>query len=369
MNSALPSLNRRRFLQTAALAGAATAVGLPALAADPAPPRRRNLKLGLDNFAVRAMGWKAPQLIDYAVKLKTDSLFITDFYALENFEDKYLKDLRAKAADQGLQIQLGTWSICPTAKSFKKDWGTAEELLALGIRMAKALGSPVLRVVLGNRDDRKSEGGIEARIADTVKVCKALRTQAVDAGVKIAVENHAGDLQAAELVSLIEAAGKDFVGANLDSGNAVWTAEDPLASLEKLGRYAFTTSLRDTMIWESPNGAMAQWTAMGDGVVDWKIYFDRFEKLCPGVPVHIETISGFAHEIPFGKPGFWDGFPRTGADDRARFTALARRGKALAPFKPAQGQDRKQAEQEYQKAELERSLHYCKNTLGLGLKD
>jgi sugar phosphate isomerase/epimerase len=202
-----------------------------------------------------------------------------------------------------------------------------------------------------------------------VKVCKAIRTQAVDAGVKIAVENHAGDMQAAELVSLVEAAGKDYVGVNIDSGNAVWTAEDPLASLEKLGPHTITSSLRDTMIWESPNGAMAQWTAMGDGVVDWKVYFDRFEKLCPGVPVHIETISGFAHEIPFDKPGFWDGYPRSGADDRARFAAFARKGRALAPFKPAQGQDRKQAEQEYQKAELERSLHYCKNTLGLGLKD
>jgi hypothetical protein len=116
MNSATPPLHRRRFLQTTALAGAAAVAGLPALAADTAKPRRRNIKLGLDNFAVRAMGWKAPQLIDYAVKLKTDSLFITDFDALENFEEKYLKDLRAKAADQGLQIQLGTWSICPTSK-------------------------------------------------------------------------------------------------------------------------------------------------------------------------------------------------------------------------------------------------------------
>lgn len=369
MNSALPPLNRRRFLQTTALAGTAAALtGLPSFAADTAKPRRRNIKLGLDNFAVRAMGWKAPQLIDYAVKLKTDSLFITDFYALEKFEDSYLIDLKKKAADQGLQIHLGTWSICPTAKSFKKEWGTAEEHLALGIRMAKAIGSPVLRVILGNRDDRKSEGGIEARIADTVAVCKKLRTQAVDAGVKIAVENHAGDMQAAELVSLIEAAGKDYVGANLDSGNAVWTAEDPLDNLEKLGRYTLTTSLRDTMLWESPNGAKAQWTAMGDGVVDWKTYFDRFEKLCPGVPVHIETISGFAHEIAFSQPGFWDGFPRASAEDRARFAALARRGQAIPPFKPAQGQDRKQAEQEYQKSEVERSLHYCKTVLGLGLK-
>jgi hypothetical protein len=88
------------------------------------------------------MGWKAPQLIDYAVKLKTDSLFITDLDAFESFEDSYLKNLRAKAASHDLQIQLGTWSICPTSRAFRNKWGTAEEHLALGIRMARVLGSP-----------------------------------------------------------------------------------------------------------------------------------------------------------------------------------------------------------------------------------
>jgi len=70
--------------------------------------------------------------------------------------------------------------------------GTAEEHLALGIRVAKGLGSPVIRVILGTGEDRKSDGGIEARIADTAKVCKALRTQAIDAGVKIAIETTPG---------------------------------------------------------------------------------------------------------------------------------------------------------------------------------
>jgi len=69
---------------------------------------------------------------------------------LESFEDGYLKDLRRRAADHALQIHLGTWSICPTSKAFKNKWGTAEEHLALGLRMAKAVGSPVLRVVLGS---------------------------------------------------------------------------------------------------------------------------------------------------------------------------------------------------------------------------
>jgi sugar phosphate isomerase/epimerase len=365
MQPKLSSIDRRTFLKTLSAAGATVAAGRSALAQ---PARRRNIKLGLDNFAVRAMGWKAPQLIEYAVKLRTDSLFITDFDALEKFDDAYLGDLRRKAADQGLQIQLGTWSICPTSKAFKNRWGTAEEHLALGLRMAKALGSPVLRVVLGNGEDRKTEGGIEARIADTVKVCQSQRSRALDLGVKIAVENHAGDMQAWELVTLIEAAGKDYVGANMDSGNATWTMEDPLASLETLAPYVVTTSLRDSAIWESANGATVQWTAMGDGTIDLKTYFARFAELCPGVPVHLETISGFNRELPYLKSDFWKVWPKVKASDFARFVALAKKGRPRDPWKAPEGQDRKLAEQEYQKSEIERSLRYCKVELGLGLK-
>lgn len=362
MESRRNQLDRRTFLKAGVVATAALAMAPTSFA------QEKKIKLGLDNFAVRDMKWKADALIDYAAQLKTDSLFITDFYAFENFEDSYLTGLRKKAADKGLDIQLGTWSICPSSRSFKKDWGTAEEHLGLGIRMAKALGSPVLRVILGNQDDRKSAGGIEARIADTVKVCKALKSRAVDAGVKIAVENHAGDMQARELVQLIEAAGKDYVGANMDSGNAVWTLEDPMTSLEILGPYALTTSLRDSAIWESEKGATVQWTAMGDGTVDLKAYFKRFAELCPNVPVHIETISGFNREFAYLQPGFWDIFPNMPAKDFAKFVALAKKGQPRDAWKAPQGAPREKAQQDYQKGEIEKSIRYCKETLGLGLK-
>ncbi len=358
MRSSLLS-NRRNFLKTVATASAAVALTPKVLAEDQVP--RRNIKLGIDNFAVRALKWNALELIDYAVKLKTDSLFITDFNkeTFASFEPSYLAEIKKKADDNNLQLHVGSWSICPTSKKFRKDWGTADEHLALGIRVAKALGSPVFRCILGMGDDRSTEGGIEARIEDTVKVLKAARSRAVDAGVKIAVENHGGDMQAWELVTLIEAAGKDFVGANIDSGNAAWTFEDPLENLEILGPYVATSSLRDSMIWETENGAAVQWTAMGEGCVDLKKYFDRFAVLCPGVPVHIETISGFPRELALYKKEFWNVWPKARAKDLAKFIALAKKGHSIPPSKSAN-------DPEFQKGEVERSIKYCKDVLGLG---
>ncbi|MCP5518703.1 MAG: sugar phosphate isomerase/epimerase [Verrucomicrobiales bacterium] len=360
MNETSPACSRRDFGKTLALAGAGLATGLAARAQESSAPR---LQLGLDNFAVRAMGWKAPALIDYAASLKLDTLFISDLDAFESHDDGHLRELRSRAADRGLAMYLGTWSICPTSRTFRDKWGTAEEHLALGIRMAKALGSPVIRVVLGGREDRKTDGGIAARIEDTVKVCRGCRSRALDAGIKIAIENHAGDMQARELVTLVEAAGADYVGVNLDAGNSTWTLEDPLAALEILGPYAHCTSLRDSMIWESENGARVAWTAMGEGLVDWKTYFARFVELCPHVPVQIETISGFNIEFPYLKPEFWEVWPEARAQDFAHFLALAKRGHAIDAVRP----EGREAQQAYQREDLEKSLTYCRS-LGIGIR-
>ena len=42
----------------------------------------------------------------------------------------------------------------------------------------------------------------------TVKALHTVRSEALDSGIRIAIENHAGDMQAREVKSLIEAAGK-----------------------------------------------------------------------------------------------------------------------------------------------------------------
>jgi len=352
--------DRRTFLKT--LATASAAVMMPGTVRAQQSAAKQRLKLGLDNFSVRAMGWKAPALLDYAASLKLDTLLISDLDSYESLEEKPLQEVHAKAEGLGVQIHAGTWSICPTSKAFKNKWGTAEEHLALGIRVAKALGSPVLRCVLGTGEDRGTPGGIEARIQDTVRVLKAGRNRAVDAGVKIAVENHAGDMQAWELVQLIEAAGKDFVGATMDCGNATWTMEDPFTNLEILGPHVLSTGIRDSMMWEYEDGVKVAWTAMGEGLVDWKKYFARYAELCPQAPVNLEIISGFSRPFPYLKDDYWKVWPKAKAADFSDWLALAKRGKEIPSHRSADSK----TEQDYQQAEVARSVTFCREKLGLG---
>ena len=361
--------SRREFLKATVATGLALAApGLVAPTPATAADRPRRIKLGFDNFSLRAWGWKAPQLIEYAAALKLDSLFITNLDALERFDGAYLADLKARARDHGLDLLLGSWSICPTSRAFRNTWGTAEEHLRLGLRLARALGSPVFRCVLGTREDRKTPGGIEQRIEDTVRVCRAVRNEALDAGVKIAIENHAGDMQAWELITLVEAAGKDYVGVTFDSGNVTWTLEDPIESLTRLAPYIVCTHIRDSMVWETETGARVAWTAIGEGCTDARALFAKLAELCPGVGVHAEIISGFSVDFPYLQPEFWEVWPKARGADFARFLALAKKGRPVPPFRPPEGADRQQAEREYQKAELERSLAWCRDVAGLGLK-
>ncbi len=222
--------SRRGFLASLAALGAAhltdSARGL-GLAAE------RKIKLGFDNFSIRAFDWKAPRLIEYASSVDVDTLLLSDLDVYESLDEDYLRGIRDRADRAGIELQAGTGSICPTSNSYNKEkWGKAEDHARLLIRTAKRLGTPVARCYLGNRRDRDSDGGIYRHIEAMLKVLKTVQSEAEDANVKIAIENHAGDMQAWELVELIKAAGKHFVGATMDPGNAAWTIEDPLVNLE-----------------------------------------------------------------------------------------------------------------------------------------
>jgi len=342
-------MNRRQFLALGAL---------PVLAQHSAAVR-----LGIDLFSIRSQGWSPFEYLDYCARQGARVVHFSEIRFLGSLEAEHLRQVREHAQQLGIQLEIGMRSICPTSTMFEPKLGTAEEQLVRMIEAAKTIGSPIVRAVLGSMADR-TPPGIESHIEDTVRVLRAVRTRAVDTGIKIAIENHAGDMQAWELVTLIETAGKEYVGATLDSGNATWTMEDPLTSLETLAPYVLSTGIRDSMVWEDANGAQVQWTALGEGLVEWPKYVEKFAALCPAAPFNLEIISGFAHPVPYLKEGFWDVWPKARASDFVKFLALARRGKPLGSHKSPDAK----AEQEYQKEQLERSLRYAKEVLGLGLK-
>jgi sugar phosphate isomerase/epimerase len=200
------------------------------------------------------------------------------------------------------------------------------------IDAATVVRSPIVRAFLGNSADRKT--GIEKHIDNMLAVLARSRSRIQDAGIKIAIENHAGDLQARELKMLIEAAGTDIVGACLDSGNPVWAIEDPHLTLDTLAPYVLTSHTRDSALWNTPGGATAQWTRMGEGNVDIKRYLRTYIERCPGTPVSLEVILLGPRTFNYRDPEFWTSYKTTPAWEFARFLTLCERGEPMAATPP-----------------------------------
>jgi hypothetical protein len=83
MNPQISGTDRREFLKNLVAAGVGLSVG-GIVAAEESSGASQKLKLGFDNFALRAMGWKAPALLDYASAMKLDSILISDLDAYDS---------------------------------------------------------------------------------------------------------------------------------------------------------------------------------------------------------------------------------------------------------------------------------------------
>ena len=134
-------------------------------------------------------------------------------------------------------------------------------------------------------------------------------------------------MQARELKMLVEAAGRDFVGVCLDSGNPLWTIEDPHLTLDTLAPYVLTSHVRDTGVWRTPQGAAVAWTRMGEGNIGIENYVRGYAEKCPGRPLSLEIIVTGPRFFNYLDPKFWDAFRQTPAWEFARFLALAEKGR------------------------------------------
>jgi 3-oxoisoapionate decarboxylase len=342
MTDASNTPDRRSFLKT--MGAAAIALGAdnaPSLAA--AAQTKPNVRLGLDMFSVGAQQWTPFEQMDFAAKWNVKMVHFSEIRFLGSPDWKValdpanLRKVRARADELNLDVEIGMRSICPTSSGFDKAAGTAEEQLGRMVDAARIMRSPIVRCVLGSQADRS--GPIEKHIETTAAVLKNTRSKIMDAGVKIAIENHAGDMQARELKMLIETAGKEYVGACIDSGNAVWTIEDPHLTLEVLAPYVLTSHMRDSYVFNAPGrGTAVQWSRMGEGNIGMEDYIRKYVAQCPGAAVSLEVIVSNAPRVfNYRDPQAWTIFQTTPAWEFARFLALCDRGVPRELPPPGQG--------------------------------
>jgi sugar phosphate isomerase/epimerase len=362
-------MQRRQFIASAAVGAVSAASQKSAFCMDDTAGKR--VPLGLDGHSMRSMRWKkwkATELIEFAAEQRLDAALFNGLHYFESLETSHLKGLKDLAERHEINLYIGAGAIANNGKQFKDTYGTAEELLITGIRVAKALGSPVVNVRIGSIDDRFLEGGIQPRIDEAVRVLKASSSRAKDAGIKFGFENHAADLRSEELVALVEEVGTDVCGVMLDPGNGLWALEDPMKHLQTLAPYTVCNSIRDYTVWPSDEGAMFQWMAVGEGMMDVPKYVTTLANSNPGMPIFVESISNSARPIPYLTKEHWKAYPNLDASQIIDFLALVRKGKGTKIDVPIDGKDQKAFDQEHERSEFLKSITYLRAHCSGGLK-
>jgi sugar phosphate isomerase/epimerase len=262
---------------------------------------------------------------------------------------------------------------------FRASYGSGEQQLSDLLGAAAVVGSPIVRCLLGGQAERLGPVSFGEHVDECLRVVRAVAPLAKELGIKIAVENHgAVDFLARGLRAFVEAAGTDYVGACLDTGNATFGAEDPMLTAEILAPYVVATQIRDTRVWSVEEGAMVQWAPLGQGSVDIRRIAELLAARAPSVAFNLETITCAAPTLlPYNNPNseFWRAYPDMLAQDFVRFVALAsQRGPAepldqltlapgertLPPGMPGE------ALKEQQRRHFEESVRYAQDVLGLG---
>jgi sugar phosphate isomerase/epimerase len=223
------------------------------------------MKVGFSSFTLpwaiggieseHPISMSALELLERAKELGVDVLQIADNLPIGALSDDELQDLKSKADSYSIAIEVGTRGI-------------KSENLANYLRIAKALGSPILRVVIDSK-------GHEPTIDEILALLTPFKSEFKSANIKLAIENH-DRLTCAEFNEIIDRAGEDWIGICLDTVNSLGAVEAPNTVIPALAPRAINVHMKDFEIVRS-NGQMGftvRGTALGQGRLNVKEVID-----------------------------------------------------------------------------------------------
>lgn len=224
--------------------------------------KRTLVKLGISTWSlpwsVGVRGYPEPKrrlgalgLIEKAVEHGVHVVQIADNLPLDGLSDSELDRVAQAAADQGLEIEVGTRGVEP-------------EPLARYIVIARRLGARSLRTVLGG-----SMCGAQELAAAEGNVSEILRDLERHQ-VRLAIENNEA-FSAAEFAGLVRQLGSPFVGVCLDTANSLGRPELLDSVVEQLADHTVMVHAKDYDIqrFDTRMGFSISGQAAGDGRVNF----------------------------------------------------------------------------------------------------
>jgi sugar phosphate isomerase/epimerase len=143
--------------------------------------------LGFNTYSVRAMRWQDLKLLEYAGSLKLDAVYLQDSIDPLNNDPAHWKALKETAARLALELHGGDAGTLPRTPD---GMSATMQRLRDGIRHAVGIGSKLVRFRVAGDRASLPPGPVDKTMETMIRTLRSVRTEAMDAGVKFAIENH-----------------------------------------------------------------------------------------------------------------------------------------------------------------------------------
>ena len=269
----------------------------------------------------------------------------------------FAKNVRDRREKQGLYLEgsIGLPKNADQVTGFEQN-----------VIRAKEAGARVLRTVCssGRRyeslhssatfDDMMKSALASLKLAEPI-----LRKHAV----KLGIENHK-DWRAPELAGMLKQLSSEWIGVTLDFGNNIALIEDPMAVVQTLAPYVFSTHVKDMAVEEYADGFLLSEVPLGKGMLDLPAMVALCRKYNPAVTFNLEMITRDPLEIPCLKNDYWSTFGSVPGAELARMLRTVKQQKsatALPRVAQLNAEERLAAEEQ----NILACLSYSQATLGL----
>jgi len=203
----------------------------------------------------------------YVSALGLEGIHLDD-KAFDSLDMSHLHRVRDAAKDRNLYLEYNF-----AMRSSKYD-SSVQHDVEEGIAIAEAIGADVAKLGMNLTRPHpvaasKFHPEIMVQLENVAAKLKQAAPRAEAANVRIGVENHT-DAFSEEVLWVLDQVDHPFVGACVDTVNALHVTENPMTAIENLAPRAYTNHFRDGKIVITPDGFKLTGVVVGDGDLDMR---------------------------------------------------------------------------------------------------
>lgn len=207
------------------------------------------------------------QLMDYVRHIGLEGIHLDD-KAFDALDEVHFAQVKAWAAERDLYLEYNF-----ALRSEKYD-SSVQHSVEEGIAIAEAIGADVAKIGMNLSRPHpvaasKFHPEVMVQLENRAAQLRRAAPLAEAAGVRLGVENHT-DAFSEEVLWVLDQVDHPYVGACIDTVNALHVTENPITAIENLAPRACTNHFRDGKIVIQPDGFKLTGVVVGEGDLDMK---------------------------------------------------------------------------------------------------